>query len=70
MSLPVQNLSSQEINPDEKWPANRLFYQNYSIELMSLNLLTHYAKFGHSQGTKIAFCYENPHTHRKDMKGS
>lgn len=35
---------------------------------MSPNLLTHYAKFGHSEGTKIAFSCEKLHAHRRDMK--
>jgi hypothetical protein len=35
---------------------------------MSPNLLTHYARFGHSEGTKIAFSYEKLHAHRRDMK--
>lgn len=68
MSLPVQNLSTLEINLDEKCLESHLFLPKFSAELMSPNLLTHYATFGHSEGTKIAFSYEKLHAHRRDMK--
>lgn len=63
MSLPVRDLSSQEINMRRSGYRTASLCQKYSIELTKPNLSTYYAVVRHFQASKILFGEEKLQAH-------